>query len=101
MAKWPPADHQRRVGNRDRAAAADAHQIFGAALERGIEHVVLLLDHAGIVAGDDEHALDARQRFLRAVRSVNSATATLASAPSTSRALSALRTTLIGLWPKA
>ena len=59
------ADHRRRIRRRHRAAAADPHQIFGAALQRRIEHVVLLLDHARIVPGDHEHAVDAGQRLFQ------------------------------------
>jgi hypothetical protein len=59
------AHHRFRIRLRHRAAAADPHQILGAGFERRVEHVVLLFDHAGIVPGDDEHALNAGERFFQ------------------------------------
>ena len=60
------AAHRRfRIRLGQRAAAADPHQILGADFERRVEHVVLLLDHAGTVPGDHEHALNAGERLFQ------------------------------------
>jgi hypothetical protein len=56
-------DHRARIGCDQLPVAGDAHQVRDPSLQSGVEHIVLLLDHLRVVAGDDEDAGHALERL--------------------------------------